>query len=43
LWDVLNIVDAGADQSGNYRVSGYALDYDVQAGQYQHQLDLTAV
>jgi hypothetical protein len=43
LWDVLNVVDAGADQSGNYRVSGYSLEYDVQAGQYQQQLDLSAI
>jgi len=43
LWDVLNVVDTGADQSGNYRVSGYSLEYDVRAGQYQHQLDLSAV
>ena len=43
LWDVVNVVDAGADQSGSYRVSGYSLVYDVQAGQYQQQLDLSAV
>ncbi|MGA2159116.1 MAG: hypothetical protein ABSG90_07840 [Dehalococcoidia bacterium] len=43
LWDVVNIVDVGANQSGNYRVSGYALEYDLRAGQYQHQLDLSAV
>jgi hypothetical protein len=43
LWDVLNVVDTVADQSGSYRVSGYSLEYDVQAGQYQHQLDLSAV
>ena len=43
LWDVLNVVDTVADQSGNYRVSGYALAYDVKAGQYQQQLDLCAL
>ncbi|MHB8085554.1 MAG: hypothetical protein ACYDHZ_06990 [Dehalococcoidia bacterium] len=43
LWDVVNVVDAGANQSGSYRVSGYALDYDVRQGQYQQQLDLCAL
>jgi hypothetical protein len=42
LWDVVNVVDAGANQSGNYRVSGYSLDYDVRQGHYQHHLDLCA-
>ena len=43
LWDVVNIVDAGANQSGNYRVSGYSFEYDVRQGQYQQQLDLCAL
>jgi len=42
LWDVLNIVDAGCNQSINYRVSGYTLDYDVKQVLYQHRIELSA-
>jgi hypothetical protein len=42
LWDVVNIVDTIANQSSSYRVSGYSLEYDARAGQYQQHLDLSA-
>ena len=42
LWDVVNIVDVGANQSGNYRVSGYSLEYDVKRVLYQHRIDFSA-
>jgi hypothetical protein len=42
LWDVVNVVDIGVNQSGSYRVSGYALEYDIAAGQYQQHIDLSS-
>jgi len=40
LWDVVNVTDAAANQSADYRVSGYTFEYDVKQGVYRHELDL---
>jgi hypothetical protein len=42
LWDVINVVDEGANQSANYRVSGYVMEYDSRMVVYRHRLDLCA-
>ncbi|MDD5494383.1 MAG: hypothetical protein PHG36_06925 [Dehalococcoidia bacterium] len=40
LWDVVNVTDAAANQSVDYRVSGYVFEYDAKQGVYWHELDL---
>jgi hypothetical protein len=42
LWDVLTIIDDGANQSTTYRASGYILDYDTRQAIYRHTLTLCA-
>ncbi|MHB8086538.1 MAG: hypothetical protein ACYDHZ_12020 [Dehalococcoidia bacterium] len=41
LWDIVNIVDAGANQSANYRVSGYMMEFNIWQGNYRHSLFLS--
>jgi hypothetical protein len=42
LWDVLTIIDDGANQSTTYRASGYILDYDTRLAIYRHTITLCA-
>jgi hypothetical protein len=41
LWDVLNIVDYGCNQSANYRVCGYTFEYDAKQPLCQHHIALS--
>lgn len=42
LWDVVSVVDSGANQSASFRVIGYTLDYDVRQGICRHEIGLGA-